>query len=176
MQCQCLSIGADEGFKNSILLDFTLIPNATSLSLNLFFFLSLPLFVPFHSYFYDVQHSAVLPSASRLTAKAKLFGLCSCTTALSLWQRDSNKDRLSSASWHCYLVIKCTLEVWGAFLNHEKKNMHPNVHLTVFTLTSCFLDFFLVKFYTAERMRMVFLSWKEKKAKTKTKTPSSLPF
>lgn len=141
-----------------------------------FFFLSLSLFAPFHFCFYDVQHSAVLPSASRVTAKAKLFGLCSCRTALSLWQRDSNKERLSSASWHCYLVIKCTLEVWGGFLNHEKKTCTPMYIWQYLHLLPCFLDFSLVKFYTAERMRMVFLSWKEKKAKTKPKKPSSLSF
>lgn len=99
MQRQCLSNGIDGSFTKDVLLDFTLILTATSpLSRNIFLFQSI---FTCHSYFSDVQCATVLPIASRVTAKVKLFGLCSCVTALSLWQREGNKERFSSASQHC---------------------------------------------------------------------------
>lgn len=138
MQCQCLSNGIDDGFTKDILLDFMSCHFSLSWNLSLLIFTSI---FTFHSYFSDVQCTTAFPTASRVTAKVKLFGLCSCTTALSLGQRDGNKgshQRHSIAT----IWLSAPLEVSGGLSHPREKNMCPPVDQTVFRLISLLLGYF----------------------------------
>lgn len=111
-------------------------------SWNLFLLIFMSIFT-LHFYFSDVQRTAVLPTASQVTAEVKLFGFCSCTTALSPWQRAGNKERCSSASQHCYRAIKCAFKsLRWVITPKRKKHTCPTVYLAVFILISLLLDYF----------------------------------
>lgn len=95
-----------------------------SLSWNLFFLFQ-SIFTC-HSYFSDVQHTTVLPTASRVTAKVKLFGLCSCTTALALWQREGNKERFSSVSQCGCHGVTCTFKSLKWVISPKRQKHVPD--------------------------------------------------
>lgn len=126
------------------------IPTATSpLPLEIFFCLSLSIFT-LRFYFSDVQHTAVLPTASQVTAEVKLFGFCSCTTALSLWQRDGDKERRSSASQHCYRAIKRAFKSLRSVIAPKRKNTRAPLYTWQYLYS---FHYFLITFFPGETLR-----------------------
>lgn len=128
MQHQCLSNGQDGGFTKDVLLGFKLIPPATSpLSLLNFFLLIFTSLFTFTLLSQMFTHcTTILPTASRVAVKLKLSELCFCTTPLSLWQREGNEERPSSASQHCYRTIKCTFKSLRWVISSKGKKHVPH--------------------------------------------------
>lgn len=160
MQHQCLSNELDGGFTKGVGLQVDSSCHFPSLSLSLsnFFCLSLCFILLLTL----LSHcTTILPTASRVSVKLKLFELCFCTTALSLWQREGNEERLSSASQHCYRTIKSTFRSLRWVISSKGKKRVPHWIPGSIMLISPLLCYF---FGNSTPLKVIwFLPWKQNK-------------
>lgn len=142
------------------MLGFKLIPLATSpLSLSWIFFAYL-----YVSFYFSLFFLTVPPFFLQLleSVKLKLLELCFCTTALSLWQREGNEERLSSASQHCYCTIKSTFRSLRWVISSKGKKHVPHWIPGSIMLISLLLCYFLEILHPWKKV-IWFLPWKQNK-------------